>query len=307
MAIEEFRAGIIGLGSMGLGMASNIVNAGLSTKGYDISVEARQAFKRLGGVAVDSASEAASSVDVLILMVVDANQADAVLFGDDPAAIAMSPGATVMLCSTVAPSEAKRLAAKVADAGLLFLDAPVSGGKTGADDGSLTIMGAGSAKAFEAAADVLDAISRKVYRLGSEPGMGATYKVVHQLAAGVHLVAAAELMALGARAGCDSKVLYDIVSTSAGQSWMFNDRVPHMLRDDYAPRSMVDIFIKDLGLVLQTGNELKAPLPLSAAAHQMLMAASGMGHGKLDDSAVVKSYETLTGTPVSCNGGNPDD
>lgn len=122
-------------------------------------------------------------------------------------------------------------------------------------------MASGDQEAFDMVAPVLEAISKKTHRVGREPGMGATYKVVHQLAAGVHLVAAAELMALGARAGCDPKLLYDIVSTSAGQSWMFNDRVPHILEDDYTPRSMVDIFIKDLGLVLQTGSELNAPLP----------------------------------------------
>ncbi|WP_217591567.1 NAD-binding protein [Octadecabacter arcticus] len=128
--------------------------------------------------------------------------------------------------------------------------------------------------------------------------MGATYKVVHQLAAGVHLVAAAELMALGSKAGCDPQKLFDIVSQSAGQSWMFNDRVPHILDDDYAPRSTVEIFVRDVGLVLQTGRENNMPLPLSAAAFQMLVGACGMGHGKLDDSAVVKAYEAMTGSNV---------
>jgi 3-hydroxyisobutyrate dehydrogenase len=292
------KIGIVGLGSMGQGMAKNILDSGIGLKGFDIFEGPRDAFAAAGGKAVAQATEAAAGVDALLLMVVNAKQANAVLFDEDNAAAAMPPGATVILCSTVAPSDARALAARVQNAGLLFLDAPVSGGKVGAEEGTLTIMASGPDAAFNAAADVLKAISKKVYRLGNEPGMGATYKVVHQLAAGVHLVAAAELMALGARAGCDAKVLYDIVSTSAGQSWMFNDRVPHMLDDDYTPRSMVDIFIKDLGLVLQTGNELNTPLPLSAAAHQMLLGASSIGCGKLDDSAVIKAYEALTGVQV---------
>ncbi|MCJ7872014.1 L-threonate dehydrogenase [Phaeobacter sp. J2-8] len=289
---------IIGLGSMGMGMARSALAAGIALKGYDIYAPSRDAFAEFGGTACDSVAEAARGVELLVLMVVNAAQAEDVLFGENGATAELASGATVMLCSTVAPSEARAIAAKLGDLGYDMLDAPVSGGKVGADAGTLSVMASGSPSAFEAADRMLAAMAGTVHRLGDEPGLGATYKVVHQLAAGVHLVAAAELMALGAAAGCDAQKLYDIVSGSAGMSWMFKDRVPHMLDGDYTPRSMVDIFIKDLGLVLQTGKECTAPLPLSAAAHQMLLGASGLGHGKLDDSAVVKAYEVMTGKPV---------
>jgi len=304
---------IIGLGSMGIGMARNVMAAGIKLAGYDINPVARETFADAGGQAHASAMDAAKGADLLIVMVVNAEQADMALFGDGggssanssgSAAAAMKPGGTVILCSTVAPSEARALAEKAESLGLRFLDAPVSGGKVGADEGTLTVMASGPEDGFSRAEGVLDAISNQVYRLGNEPGLGATYKVVHQLAAGVHLVAAAELMALGVNSGCDAQVLYDIVSNSAGKSWMYNDRVPRILEGDFVPRSMVDIFIKDLGLVLQTGNETKTPLPLSAAAHQMLVAASSMGHGQLDDSAVVKAYEAITGVPVKSKGGS---
>ena len=294
----KMRVGIIGLGSMGIGMACNLLRAGIPVKGYDISDGAREAFTDAGGVWVDSSAAVADDVDVLILMIVNAEQATSVLFGSGDAIAAIKPGATVMFCSTAAPSDVREIAAKVAEAGCNFLDAPVSGGKTGADAGTLTIMAAGNDEAFLASEPVLRAISEKVHHVSTEPGMGATYKVVHQLAAGVHLVAAAELMALGRQVGCDAKLLFDIVSTSSGQSWIFNDRVPHMLDGDFAPRSMVDIFVKDMGLVLQTGRDVSAPLPLSAVAHQMFLAASALGHGQLDDSAVVKAYEVLTGCSV---------
>ncbi len=290
--------GIVGLGSMGLGMAKNILDSGISLKGYDIFEPARQSLSEAGGTAVDNVAKAAEDVDVFMLMVVNAAQAEDVIFGAGSAVSALKPGATVMLCSTVAPSESKALGNRVLAAGLNYLDAPVSGGKVGAESGALTLMCSGSDEAFAAADGVLNAISKVVHRLGAEPGTGATYKVVHQLAAGVHLVVAAELMSLGAKAGCDPAKLFEIVSGSAGASWMMTDRVPHMLEGDYAPRSMVDIFIKDLSLVLQTGKENSVPLPLAAAAHQMLLAASGMGYGKLDDSAVVKAYETMIGKPL---------
>lgn len=294
--------GIVGLGSMGLGMAKNILGAGISLKGYDIFEGSRVALAAAGGTVAESVSEAADGVDVFMLMVVNAAQAEDVLFGDGKAVASLKPGATVMLCSTVAPSASKALGERVIAEGFEYLDAPVSGGKAGADTGSLTLMCSGSEIAFEVAAPVLKAISKVVHKLGTDPGLGATYKVVHQLAAGVHLAAAAELMALGAKAGCDPRKLYEIVTQSAGASWMMSDRVPHILDNDFSPRSMVDIFIKDLGLVLQTGGENSVPLPLSAAAHQMFLAASGMGYGKLDDSAVVKAYETMTGKPVVAGG-----
>lgn len=296
--MSEHSVGIVGLGSMGLGMAKNILKSGISLKGYDIFEPARTALSDAGGTAVDCVADAAEGVDVLMLMVVNSTQAEDVIFGTGNAVSVLRPGATVMLCSTVAPSESRALGERVLKAGLNYLDAPVSGGKVGAESGSLTLMCSGSDAAFSMAEGVLNAISKVVHRLGTEPGIGATYKVVHQLAAGVHLVVAAELMALGAKAGCSPEKLFEIVSGSAGASWMMTDRVPHMLKGDYSPRSMVDIFVKDLSLVLQTGKENSVPLPLAASAHQMLLAASGMGFGKLDDSAVVKAYETMTGKPL---------
>ncbi len=291
-------AAIIGLGNMGQGMARNILQAGVALKGYDLSETARAAFAKAGGTPAASASEAAEGRDLLLLMVQTPAQARDVLFGAGGAAAALEPGATVILCSTVAPSDARALGAALADAGHMLLDAPVSGGQKGADESRLTVMASGCEAAFARAEAVLAAVAKKVHRLGDAPGMGATYKVVHQLAAGVHLVAAAELLALGVKAGCDPQTLFDIVTSSAGQSWMLADRGPRMMQADPACTSSVDIFVKDVGLVLQTGRENGVPLPPAAVAHQMFLAASGMGHGAEDDSAVIRTYEIFTGKPV---------
>ena len=278
-------------------MARNIMAAGIPLQGYDLSSHARAHFAENGGATGDNVIDLVADCDLLLVMVATSAQAEAALFNGVTDALA--PNAVVILSSTVAPSEARTIAARLHDAGHLMLDAPVSGGQVGAEDGTLTVMASGPEAAFDRAKAVLSAISKKVHRLGTEPGMGATYKVVHQLAAGVHLVAAAEMMAFGAKAGCDPQTLLDIVSTSAGQSWMMDDRAPRMMQTDPIATSTVDIFIKDLGLVVQSARDSGAPVPLAAAAYQMMIGAGGMGLGREDDSAVIRAYEALTGCKTS--------
>ena len=284
----------IGLGNMGQGMARNIMAAGIPLRGFDLSEAARQRFAEAGGTAYDSVAAAVAGCDLVIVMVQNAAQANSVIF-DAGAADAMVAGGTVMLNSTISPTEAREIGAKLADKGLLMLDAPVSGGQVGAEAGTLTLMTSGPEAAFDRADAVLNAISKKVHRLGDEPGMGATYKVVHQLAAGVHLAAAAELMALGTKAGCDPEKLYEIVTTSAGQSWMLGDRGPRMMEEAPTPTSTVEIFVKDTGLVLQTAKDCGAPVPLTEAANAMFNKAAEMGLGKEDDALVIRAYEAITG------------
>lgn len=288
------QTAIIGLGMMGQGMARNIMAAGIALSGFDLSPEARKTFAAAGGTTGENLVDVVAGCDLLLVMVATAAQAEAALFSG--VTDALSPGAIVILSSTVAPSEARAIAARLQDAGHVMLDAPVSGGQVGADSGTLTIMASGPQAAFERAGPLLDAVSKRVHRLGDEAGMGATYKIVHQLAAGVHLVAAAELMAFGAKAGCDPQTLLDIVSSSAGQSWMMDDRAPRMMQDDPVATSTVDIFIKDLGLVVQSADAAGAGVPLAKAAYRMMVGAGGMGLGRADDSAVIRAYEALSGS-----------
>ena len=292
------RTALIGLGAMGQAMAKNILNAEIPLTGFDISAKALESFAQSGGTPAETAADAAWEADLVVLMVVNAEQAMDVLFGDGDIVEAMASDGTVMLCSTVAPGEARAIAERLKSKGMQLLDAPVSGGQAGAIAGTLTVMASGEQAAFDRAEGVLKAISSDMRNLGTEPGIGATYKIVHQLAAGVNLAAGAELLALGTKAGCDPKTLYDIVMGAAGQSWMFGNRGPRMMQEDPAVTSMVDIFIKDMDLVLKTARDAGAPTPLAAAALQMFIAARGMGHGSDDDSLVIRAYEAATGTPV---------
>jgi L-threonate 2-dehydrogenase len=296
---ENQKIGFIGLGAMGMGMARNLLEKGFAVTGYDVRSEAVERLVEAGGERADSPADAAQGVAALFVMVVNDRQVDEVLFGDGAAASALSRGATVVLSSTVPAAYVRTLGERLDEQGVLLLDAPVSGGAIGAERGQLSIIASGAPAAFEAAGDALDACAKKVYRLGDEPGMGSTVKAVNQLLAGINLVTAAEGMAFGTALGADPKVLFEIIRDAAGGSWMFQDRVPRMLEGDYAPRSAVDIWVKDLGLVLETGKQLRMPLPMAAAAYQVVMMAAARGLGPIDDAGFVKVYEEFTGKKVA--------
>jgi 3-hydroxyisobutyrate dehydrogenase len=292
----------IGLGSMGLGMAKNLLRHGHKVIGVDPSAPAREALAAAGGTIAATPAEAARLADAVVVAVVNAQQVEAVLFGADGATGALRKGGLVMQCATVAAAFARTLGERLEKSGHELLDAPMSGGRARAASGELTYMASGSPAAFAAAESILAATSAKVFRLGGQPGIGSLVKTVNQLLAGVHIASAAEAMALAAKAGADTRAVYEVISASAGNSWMFGNRVPHMLDDDYAPLSAVEIFVKDLGLVLDTGHEHRLPLPLAAAAHQLFLAAAGAGWGRLDDAAVVKVYEQAGDFKVSSPG-----
>lgn len=295
MAAPNTTVGVIGLGSMGLGVAKTLCRAGFETWGFDVRDAAVLEFEEAGGHAASSPAALGQQVDVAIVLVATADQVRTVLFGEAGAAAAMHEGSVVIASATVPASFAVETGFLLSEHGVLMLDAPLSGGVVGAESGTLSLMASGPDEAFALAADVLDAIGSKVYRLGSKHGVGSTVKTINQLLAGVHIAASAEAMALGIRAGVDPRTLFEVISNSAGASWMFNNRVPHILDGDYAPKSAVDIFVKDLGIVLETGKGLTFPLPLTATAHQQFLAASAGGLGRQDDSAVIKVFQRLTG------------
>lgn len=284
----------VGLGAMGGAMAETLIKKQFRVTGYDKRPEAIAYLEKAGGKGAASAEEAARGADMLILMVVSAEQAEHVLFDDD-ALEALKADATVVIGSTCAPDRIAAIAKRVEKSGRGFVDAPVSGGVTGARIGALTIMAAAKKPIYDAAQPVLAAMGSKLHYLGDQPGQGAAMKIVNQLLCGVHIVAAAEGLAFAERAGIDAKTALDVLSGSAAQSWMLNARGPRMIDYDNIVTSAVDIFVKDLALVLDSGRGAKMGLPLAAAAHQLFLAASAMGHGIEDDSQVIETYRTLMG------------
>lgn len=287
---SPFPIGVIGLGAMGRGMAGSLRRAGYAVHVADVRPEAVQAFVAEGGVGCSSPADMAQRCEVIVSVVVNAAQTEEVLFGPSGAAEAMRAGSLFVMCSTVDPNWSAALEGRLAERGLLYLDAPISGGAAKAASGQMTMMTAGRPEAYAKAGGALDAMAAKVYRLGDRAGNGSKVKIINQLLAGVHIAAAAEAMALGLREGVDAAALYEVITNSAGNSWMFENRMAHVLAGDYTPLSAVDIFVKDLGLVLDTARATKFPLPLSATAHQMFMQASSAGHGREDDAAVIKIF-----------------
>ncbi|MCX5530183.1 NAD(P)-dependent oxidoreductase [Streptomyces sp. NBC_00006] len=284
------RVGVVGLGAMGLGMARSLRAAGFHVAVHDLRADVAADFAREGGAAYDTAGDLAADVDVLVGVVVNSAQVESVLFGDGGAAHRLRPGSVYVMCSTVDPTFSAQLEGRLGELGVRLLDAPISGGAARAATGELTMMTSGSPEAYALADPVLDAMSATVYRLGDTAGLGSKVKIVNQLLAGVHIAAAAEAMALGIKAGVPAESLYEVITHSAGNSWMFENRMAHVLAGDYTPLSAVDIFVKDLGLVLDSARPEKFPLPLSATAHQMFLQASASGLGGEDDSAVIKIF-----------------
>ncbi|QSR44524.1 NAD(P)-dependent oxidoreductase [Aeromonas dhakensis] len=292
---RPYHVAVIGLGAMGMGAARSCLRAGLTTYGIDLNAEARNQLQQAGAAAVMAdARPLAETLDAVLLLVVNAVQVRKILFGEHGLAAHLKPGTGIMISSTIAAEEAASLARELAALELPMLDAPVSGGAIKAEAGEMTVMAAGADVAFDKLAPVLDAVAGKVYRVGSEPGQGSTVKIVHQLLAGVHIAVAAEAMALASRAGISLDLMYDVVTHAAGNSWMFENRMARVLTGDYQARSAVDIFVKDLTLVADTARELRFPLPLASTALNMFLAASNAGHGKEDDSAVIKIFDDIT-------------
>ncbi|MDQ0392388.1 3-hydroxyisobutyrate dehydrogenase [Labrys monachus] len=292
---QGLQVGVIGLGSMGFGMAGSLLRAGHSVTGCDVHPEPARALAAAGGRAASKPAEAAAEADIVVVVVVNAAQTETVLFGPDGAAAAMKPGAVIIASATMAPDIARGLAARAAALGLLYLDAPISGGAAKAAQGELTIMASGSPEAFSRARPALDAMAAKVYELGDEAGVGAAFKVVNQLLAGVHIAAACEAVTFAKRLGLDLDKVYEVITGSAGNSWMFENRVPHILEGDYTPRSAVDIFTKDLGIVSDIGRAEKFPLPIAATALQMFLMTAAAGMGRDDDASVARLIAQITG------------
>ncbi len=289
------KAAVIGLGSMGWGAALSLLRAGFAVNGCDVRQDVLQRFSQAGGKSCKTPSEAADAADAVFVFVVNSGQAETVLFGPGGALETAGAGTVFLLCTTMAPSATMAIAERLEAAGMLVIDAPVSGGHVKALSGEMVVMGSGSPEAFARAEKALDAVSAKVFRLGDRPGAGSQVKMINQLLAGVHIAVTAEAMTLAAKTGIDLKTLYDVLRVSAGSSWMFENRGEHIVSGDYTPRSAVDIFVKDLGIVASEAERVGAVTPLTATALGLFRQASEAGLGKEDDAAVAKLLAERSG------------
>jgi L-threonate 2-dehydrogenase len=292
------RVAVIGLGSMGYGMATSLKRAGFAVTGCDVSTEAVARFVKDGGAGAKTPAEAAEGADIVVSVVVNAAQTETILFGASGAAETMAKDSVFVSSATMDPDIARRLAKQLEATGRHYLDAPISGGAQRAAQGELTVLASGSPAAFARARPALDAMAAKLYELGDAAGQGAAFKMINQLLAGVHIAAASEAIAFAARQGLDIRKVYEVITASAGNSWMFENRMPHVLDGDYTPRSAVEIFVKDLGIIQDMARNARFPVPVSAAALQMFLMTAAAGMGRDDDASVARMYARVTGVKL---------
>ena len=266
------KIAMVGLGAMGAAAAGNLVAKGHEVRGVDLRQAALDALRAAGGKPADSIAAAVAGADAVITFVVNATQVEAVVNGPDGLAARMEPEAVLIQCATVPAAFMARL------------------GEQFAASGGLTVMASGSRDAMAKARPVLEDMGRHVHDFGDRLGAGSMVKTINQLFCGVHLAVLGEAIALGRRAGLDPARLLEVYGNSAAASWMMKDRGPRALQDDPPSNSTIDIFVKDLALVLDSGRDLKFPLPMAAAAHQMFLAGSAIGKGAVDDSHLWEAY-----------------
>src|SRR5215470_2999863 len=297
-ATDRPPVAVIGLGSMGFGMATSLKRAGFEVTGCDVSADAVARFVKDGGKGARTPAEAAKGAGIVVSVVVNAAQTETILFGKDGVAETLAKDAVFVSSATMDPDVARRLARELESTGRHYLDAPISGGAQRAAQGELTILASGSAAAFARARPALDAMAAKLYELGDAPGLGAAFKMVNQLLAGVHIVAASEAITFAARQGLDIRKVYEVITASAGNSWMFENRMQQVIKGDYAPRSAIEIFVKDLGIVQDMARSARFPAPLASAALQMFLGAAGSGMGRDDDASVARLYGRISGVAL---------
>jgi 3-hydroxyisobutyrate dehydrogenase len=292
------NVGWIGLGAMGAPMAGRLVAAGHRVVGYDVVPAARDRFAGDGGVAAASAAEAAAGADVLVLMVATPAQGEEVLFADG-AADALAPGSRLVVAATVGPEAVTDWEGRLASRGVRLVDAPVSGGVGRAESGELLVMPAGSREDLDAVRPLLETLASASHAVGIGVGDGQRMKLVNQLLCGVHIAAAAEALALAAGLGLDPQRAWETLRHGAAASFMLDDRGARMLQAEPPVRSAVDIFVKDMGLVVGAAEAAGMEPTVASAARTRFLRAHDAGLGRADDSRVIDTYGVAVHAPAS--------
>jgi 3-hydroxyisobutyrate dehydrogenase len=285
--------GVAGVGNMGLAMVQRLRSCGHAVVARDIRAEAAAAAEAAGATAVGDCSELARRCSLLIVAVVDAAQCESVLFGADAAVHGLQTASTVMVCSTIAPSDVERIALRLAERAVPCIDAPMSGGPARARDGTMSLMVACADAVFSRHEHVLRALSSRLVRLGERVGDGARTKLVNNLLAAVNLCGAAEAIALAERLGLDARRTLDVIEQSSAQSWIGSDRMARAVTGDWAPRAHTSLLAKDTTLALAMARAVAVEPALGAVAQGLFQRACDEGLASLDDASVLTLMRRL--------------
>lgn len=292
------RIGFIGLGVMGLPIASNLLGAGHELVVFDINTARIQELPLQQNVTVvSSPQEVARGVDTVVLMLPNTPHVEKVVFGADGLAHVMAPNSLLIDMSSISPMGTRKIAAQLEERGINYLDAPVSGGQTGAINGTLTYMVGGNKDIFDRALPLFNVVGKRIIYCG-ESGAGQTVKVVNQLMSAVNMVGMAEAFTLGTKAGVDPEIMRDVIVAGSGRCWALEDRMPVILQGDFEPGFTIDLHTKDIKLALEMGDELKVPIYASNLVHEIFKTLQTRGKGTKDNSAVITLYEEMAGVEV---------
>ena len=283
---------VIGLGSMGYGIAQSLIRSGYNVYGQDKNTVQQKKLIEEGGL---DAEIPFGDLDAVIIVVLNEAQTRDIIFGEEGIADKLKKHTLVIVCTTVSPNFAKEMATACENKELLYLDAPISGGSIKSSQGKLSYMVSGSKNALVAAKPILDSTSETVFEFGEVVGSGSAMKAVNQMLAGVHIAAMAEAITFGITQGIEPERFLEVISKCAGSSWMLENRAPHIIDGDYSPKSSINIWPKDLGIVLDIAKSSNFSAPITSAALQQFIAASGSGLGHEDDAAVAKVYARNAG------------
>jgi len=289
---------VIGLGSMGFGIAQSLIRSGYNVYGHDKNTVQQKKLIEEGGL---DAEIPFGDLDAVIIVVLNEAQTRDIIFGEEGIAEKLKKDTLVIVCTTVSPNFAKEMATACENKELLYLDAPISGGSMKSSQGKLSYMVSGSKKALIAAKPILDSTSETVFEFGEVVGSGSAMKAVNQMLAGVHIAAMAEAITFGITQGIEPERFLEVISKCAGSSWMLENRAPHIIDGDYSPKSSINIWPKDLGIVLDIAKSSNFSAPITSAALQQFIAASGSGLGHEDDAAVAKVYARNAGIELPKN------
>ena len=291
------KIGFIGLGIMGKPMAKNLLKAGFDLTFYARRAEVIAEMEAAGAKAASSSRAVAEQVDIVITIVTADPQIKDVILGPEGVLEGAKSGQLIIDMSTISPLTIRQIAAAATPKGVHVVDAPVSGGDTGAIAGTLTIIAGGEKEDIQRCRPLFEAMGKteSIFHVGPL-GVGQTVKLVNQVIGGVNMAMIAEALCLGVRAGADPEVMHQVISVSSGNSTLFQLRVADfLLQDNFEPGFMLDLMKKDMGLAVELGKELDVPMPIGAGAYQMFALASQLGAGKDDFSAVCRAAEHLSG------------
>ena len=291
------KVGFIGLGNMGFPMTLNLLRAGFDVTVHNRSREAVRRLTVAGARPAETPDEVAARSDVVITCLPTPAAVDLVYREDRGLLAAAREGLTLVDCSTVAPALSRALYHESREAGSAFIDAPISGGPAGAKAATLTIMAGGDADAFERALPVFNALGTNVHHVGPS-GTGSVVKLINQHLTAINTATVAEAMVLGAKAGADPQVLFDVIKTSFGASTMFNRLVPLQIERHFDEGAPIRIMLKDLELISEMGRDLNVRLLLASEAREVYREAVALGLGDEDIAALVKPLERIAGTEV---------